>query len=126
MAQIDYTNLEKAFDMDPMVNNQKIKKGRGGPRPGSGRKKGAIQKLGGADLLDAIAKVTGKPFAENIAEHYHRAILANDWSDVRDYEKFIVAKVISDTKEVDITSNGETLGANFNFPTHELTEWKNA
>jgi hypothetical protein len=120
------TNLEQTFEMEPLVNNQKIKKGRGGARAGSGRKKGAIQKLGGADLLAAIELATGKTFAENIAEHYYRAIISNEWSDVRDYEKFIVSKVISDVKEVDITSNGKTIGANFTFPTQELNDWKDA
>lgn len=119
-------NLEEVFDLEPLVNNQKIKKGRGGARPGSGRKKGAIQKLGGADLLAAIEQATGKSFAENIADHYYRAIISNDWHDVRDYEKFIIAKVISDVKEVDITSAGKQIGANFTFPTQELTDWRDA
>lgn len=119
-------SLANTFELEPLPRNQKTKSGRGGARPNSGRKKGAIQKLGGADLLLAIQQATGKSFAENIAEHYNRAIVANDWHDVRDYEKFIVSKVISDVKEVDITSNGQTIGANFTFPTTELSEWKNA
>jgi len=109
---------------ESLVNNQKTKKGRGGARPNSGRKPGAIQKLGGKDLLEAIAKQTGKSFAENIAEHYHRAIIANEWNDVRDYEKFIIAKVISDTKEVDVTSNGKSVAIGFNFPQVDLDDWK--
>lgn len=109
---------------EPLVNNQKIRKGRGGPRPNSGRKKGAIQKLGGKELLEAIEKETGKSFAQNIAEHYHRAIVANEWHDVRDYEKFIIAKVITDTKEVDVTSNGESIKTVFNFPSIELDDYK--
>lgn len=106
-----------------LVNNQKIKKGRGGARKNSGRKPGCIQKLGGRDLLLAIEKQTGKSFAENIAEHYHRAIIENQWHEVRDYEKFIISKVISDVKEVDVTSNGKTISANFSFPTTELDDW---
>ena len=119
-------SLENTFEMEPLPRNQTIKKGRGGARPNAGRKKGAIQKLGGADLLLAIEQATGKSFAENIAEHYYRAIVSNEWNDVRDYEKFIVSKVISDTKEVDITSNGKTIGAAFTFPTKELDDWKDA
>lgn len=118
------TNLENTFEMESLPRNQTIKKGRGGARPNAGRKKGAIQKLGGADLLAAIEQATGKSFAENIAEHYYRAIVSNEWNDVRDYEKFIVSKVISDTKEVDITSGGETLKAVFSFPSTELSDWK--
>ena len=128
-------NMEKVFNMnhdenavapDPLPRNQTIKKGRGGPRVNSGRKKGAIQKLGGADLLLAIANETGKSFAENIAEHYNRAIHANEWHDVRDYEKFIIAKVISDRHEIqqDVTSNGQTLGVQLVFTSKELPEWK--
>lgn len=108
---------------EPLVNNQKIKKGRGGARPNSGRKKGAIQKLGGKDLLLAIEQATGKTFAENIAEHYLRAIIQEEWGDVKDYEKFIIQKVISDVKEVDVTSNGETLQAAFTFTHTELDDW---
>lgn len=108
---------------EPLVNNQKIKKGRGGPRPNSGRKPGAIQKLGGKELLEAIQKRTGKSFADNIAEHYHRAIVSEEWSDVKDYEKFIIQKVVSDVKEVDITSMGQSLVPQFNFPTKEIQDW---
>jgi hypothetical protein len=120
------SNLETVFGLEPTKNNQKNKPngGRGGRRPGAGRKLGSIQKLGGADLLIAIAKETGQSFADNIAKHYHRAIIANEWNDVRDYEKFIIAKVISDVKEIDVTTQGKALTAVFTFPTRELDDWK--
>lgn len=108
---------------NPLNNNQKNKKGRGGARPGAGRKPGAIQKLGGKELLEAIERQTGKSFADNIAEHYNRAIVSQEWADVKDYEKFIIAKVISDVKEVDITTNGESLNAKFEFTQTELPDW---
>ena len=108
----------------PLPRNQKTKSGRGGPRPNSGRKKGAIQKLGGQDLLEEIKKVTGKSFARSIAEHYHQASKNNDWNAVRDYEKFILNKVITDRQEVDLTSGGEPIKAIFNFPSVELNDWK--
>jgi hypothetical protein len=107
-----------------LTRNQKIKDNRGGKRQGAGRKKGAIQKLGAVELLDSIHKVTGKPFARSIAEHYHKAAQNQDWNAVRDYEKFILSKVLSDRQEVDITSGGEQLKAIFNFPTVELPDWK--
>ena len=119
-----FVTVDQPLSSSGMTRNQITKSGRGGARANSGRKKGAIQKLGGADLLDAIARTTGKPFADNIAEHYHRAIVAKDWNEVRDYEKFIVSKVISDRVETDITSGGKPLGANFTFPSTELTDWK--
>ena len=111
--------------MDDMKNNQKNKSGRGGARPGAGRKKGAFQKMGGVELLEAIKKKTGKTFADNIAEHYMLAITNENWADVRDYEKFIIQKVMTDVKEVDITSDGEKLGVQMIFKAQELTEWNN-
>lgn len=107
---------------DPLINNQKIKIGRGGKRPGSGRKKGAIQKLGGVELLQEIKNVTGKSFARSIAEHYLQAQCNNDWNAVRDYEKFILSKVMTDN--VDVTSNGKSVMIGFSFPQLELDDWK--
>ena len=109
---------------EDLNNNQKIKPKRGGARPGAGRKQGAIQKLGGRDLLDAIEKKTGKSFADNIAEHYHRAIVEAEWSDVKDYEKFIIAKVISDSSEVDITSGGQPVTITTVFNQGHLPDWE--
>ena len=108
--------------MEPLPRNQKIKKGRGGSRPNSGRKKGAIQKLGGVELLQEIKNVTGKSFARSIAEHYLQAQHNNDWNAVRDYEKFILGKVMTDT--VDVTSNGQSLKTVFHFPTIDIDDWK--
>ena len=124
--QLTVTNSEVLSNTkdEPLVNNQKIRKGRGGPRPNSGRKKGALQKLGGKELLAAIERATGKSFEDNIAEHYNRAIVSGDWNDVRDYEKFIISKVISDVKEVDITSNGQPVAAAFVFPSVETGDWE--
>ena len=117
-------SLTNTFELAPLPRNQKIKPGRGGARPNSGRKKGAIQKLGAVELLDNIQRVTGKPFARSIAEHYHIAAINQDWNAVRDYEKFILGKVLSDRQEVDITSGGQSLQAIFNFPTVEIDDWK--
>lgn len=99
------------------------KPGKGGRRPGSGRKKGMIQKLSGSELLKQIQKTTGKRFEQLLAEHYYETILRHEWDAVRDYEKTILAKVISD--KVDITTNGESLNAQFIFPQRELVDWSN-
>jgi len=97
------------------------KKPKGGARPGAGRKKGAIQKLSGSELLKQIQKTTGKKFEQLLAEHYKLAMTMNDWHAVRDYEKTILAKVIAD--KVDITSNGEHINTQFVFPKQETNEW---
>lgn len=96
---------------------------RGGARPGSGRKKGAIQKLSGSEILKQIQRTTGKRFEQLLAEHYLDSCIRGDWQAVRDYEKTILSKVVAD--KVDVTSNGETMNAQFVFPQRELTDWSN-
>jgi hypothetical protein len=99
------------------------KSNRGGKRPGAGRKPGAIQKLSGSELLKQIQRTTGKRFEQLLAEHYRDSYLREDWQAVRDYEKTILSKVVAD--KVDVTSNGETMSAQFVFPQRELTDWSN-
>jgi len=124
-------NLTNTFEMVPMENNQEIsevpaikKKGRGGPRPNSGRKLGSTQKLSGLTILDAIAKID-KPFAEGLAEDYYKARISGDSHLIQRYQQMFLNKVVADKQELDVTSNGQTLGASFTFPTLELPDWSN-
>lgn len=121
-------NLTNVFEMAPVENNQIIPKkssGRGGARPNSGRKPGSLQKLSGQDILAEIAK-RDVPFAVGLAEDYARARQSGDMHVVQRYQQMFLNKVVADKQDIDITSNGHTIGANFTFPTTELDEWKNA
>ena len=120
-------NLIETFDMVAMDDNQILqkepkKKGRGGARINSGRKTGSTVKLSAADLLKEISRID-KPFAEGLAEDYKRARDEGDLHIVQRYQQMFLSKVIADKQEVDVTSNGQTLGASFSFPTTELIEW---
>lgn len=125
-------SLENTFDMapseQPLVDNQNLqtekpkKKGRGGARPNSGRKVGSTVKLSAADLLAEIAR-QDKPFAEGLAEDYTRARLQGDLMIVQRYQQMFLSKVLADKQEVDMTSNGQTMGVGFTFPTNELPDW---
>lgn len=117
-------------DTMPLENNQNIseeakpkKKGRGGPRPNSGRKLGSTNKLSATDILAEIAR-QDKPFAEGLAEDYVRARQSGDMQLVQRYQQMFLNKVIADKQEMDVTSNGHTVGASFVFPTNELPEWQ--
>jgi hypothetical protein len=103
---------------------QPVKKGRGGARANSGRKLGATQKLSATSLLDAIAKID-VPFEQGIAEDYLKARQSGDLHVIQKYQTMILSKVIADKQELDVTSNGQTLGANFSFPSKELPDWSN-
>lgn len=129
-------NMEHLFDLShdpvPLNDNQILqkepapkKKGRGGARANAGRKLGSTVKLSAADLLAEIER-QDKPFAEGLAEDYLRARQSGDLHIVQRYQQMFLSKVLADKQEVDMTSNGHTIGANFTFPTTELSEWNNA
>jgi hypothetical protein len=121
------TNIVKSSEVENTVleNNQILqkKKGRGGARPNSGRKVGSTVKLSAADLLQEIAK-KDKPFAEGLAEDYARARSEGDLMIIQRYQQMFLSKVLADKQEVDVTSNGQTIGASFTFPSQELPEWR--
>lgn len=125
------SSLTNAFDMAPMDDNQilqaevKKKPGRGGARPNSGRKVGSTVKLSAADVLAEIAK-QDVPFAVGLAQDYIRARQSGDMHVIQRYQQMLLAKVIADKHETDITSNGKTIGASFTFPTQELIDWRDA
>ena len=118
---------------DDMINNhidQKLqqqpvpkKKGRGGARPNSGRKVGSRVKLSATDILEEIAK-RDVPFAEGLAEDYAKARQSGDLMVIQRYQQMFLNKLIADKQEMDVTSNGQTIGASFNFAHTELPEWQ--
>jgi hypothetical protein len=123
-------SLTNTLDMAPMVDNQILqpaepikKKGRGGARPGSGRKVGSTVKLSAADVLAEIAR-QDVPFAVGLAQDYIRARQSGDMNVIQRYQQMLLAKVIADKHETDITSNGHTLATAFSFPSSELDDWK--
>jgi len=92
-------------------------------KPGSGRTKGATNKVTSERILRQIALHTGKPFEQLLAEGYHASIIACDFTARLAYEKLILSKVIADKHEMDIHSMGQSLVNNFNFTKAELPEW---
>lgn len=138
-------NLEQVFEMsstvgdkmkniikpEPMKNNQNQaeeptpkKKGRGGARANSGRKVGSTNKITAATLLAEIAKCD-IPFEQGLAEDYMRARQSGDLQLVQRYQQMFLGKLLAEKTETDITSNGQTIGASFSFPSVELPDWQN-
>ena len=52
------------------------------------------------------------------------ARLRGDFEMLFKYQTAFAKYYMSDIKEVDVTSNGETLQIGFNFPNVELEDWK--
>jgi hypothetical protein len=80
---------------------------RGGARPGAGRPKGSTSKLTLEDLVGHIEHHVGRSFAEQVAISYASAINRADHAGVRDYEKILLGKMVSDKQEVEVI-NTET------------------
>jgi hypothetical protein len=128
-------NLEQVFDIEPSRENiqEKPKKPepryknkaptRGGVRANSGRKPGTTNKISAVGILQAVQKECGKPFEQLLAEGYHQTILDNDMMSRQRYEQMILSKVVADKHEIDHTTLGESLKANFNFQQKELPDW---
>lgn len=96
---------------------------RGGARKGAGRPKGSTTKITIEELLHSMENATGMNYGQRFATNYQLAVEREDWGLVKEYDKTILPKLVADKLETDITSNGETLGVAFNFPTTELAEW---
>lgn len=135
-------NLEQVFDLEPtetqstdsvvvINNNNKPKRKpytkkaptRGGARKGAGRPKGSSNKITVETLVLAINKEIGISLEEQIAMNYKDAIDREDHSAVRDYDKFLLSKVVATKHEIDHTTLGESIKANFNFQQKELPDW---
>ena len=79
---------------------------RGGARAGAGRPKGSTTKVTLEDLVGHIEHHVGRSFAEQVAISYASAILRADHAGVRDYEKILLAKMVSDKQEVAVVESG--------------------
>ena len=75
---------------------------RGGARAGAGRPKGSTTKVTLEDLVGHIEHHVGRSFAEQVAISYASAISRADHAGVRDYEKILLAKMVSDKNEVEV------------------------
>ena len=106
------------------MNKNQVQSSHGGKRANSGRKLGTTNKISGASILDAVKKETGQNFETLLAKGYNESILHNDKQTRLQYEKMFLSKVVADKTEIDMTSNGQTLQAVFNFPGLELEDWK--
>jgi hypothetical protein len=73
--------------------------------------------------LASIESHTGEPLEDLLAQGYYESIVNRDKQTRLQYEKMFLSKVVADKVEVDHTTLGESLHANFSFPTKELSDW---
>jgi hypothetical protein len=74
---------------------------RGGARVGAGRPKGSTNKITMENIIQNLDQHLGKSYAEQIAMNYSAAIGRSDWAGVRDYDRFLLGKIVADKLEVE-------------------------
>lgn len=99
---------------------------RGGARKGSGRPKGSTNKITPTEMLEDFQQKAGVSFHEFINEQIVDAHNSGNSELVSKYLLGFAKYLVQDIQEIkqDVTSNGQTLGATFTFPTQELPEWQ--
>jgi hypothetical protein len=107
------------------VNNKTKQKGtKGRTNNPNGRPKGSSNKISGATILESVEKYAGEKFEDLLAQGYVESIQQRDKATRLQYEKMFLGKVVADKTALDVTSNGETLKANFAFVPVEIPDWK--
>ena len=98
---------------------------RGGKREGAGRPKGSTNKITPTDMLDDFQVRAGVSFHEFINQQIVDAHNSGNNELVSKYLLGFAKYLVQDVQEIkqDITSNGQTMGVAFNFPSNELAEW---
>lgn len=84
---------------------------RGGARPGAGRPKGSTAMITGLTLIQAIESKSKRPFEELLAEGYEKSIAENNNKLRLEYERMILAKVVSDRTTVETIDSQDTIDA---------------
>jgi len=88
------------------------KKGRGGARPGAGRKPGSTALITAKTLLETIENQSGRSFGDLLTEGYLKTVANNNDKLRLEYERMIIAKVVSDKVAVEVTDPEDTIAAN--------------
>jgi hypothetical protein len=111
---------------------------RGGARPGAGRPKGTTNKITAKEFLERFKVARGHDYIEELIIDFKAS---QDMIDAfqamgekrgvvealgikNRYHGMVAKYVWHDVKELDVTSNGESLVGQFVFTSKELPEWK--
>jgi hypothetical protein len=87
------------------------RKGRGGARPGAGRKLGSTALITAATLLETIQNQSGRSFGDLLTEGYLKTVSNNNDKLRLEYERMIISKVVSDKVAVEVKDSDDTVAA---------------
>ena len=85
-------------------NIEKKKRGRGGARPGAGRKKGSVEQVSIVSLLSTLRdKTKGRDYEELLVEDFLTARDNHDTHAILKYHNLILNKVMNTLAKIEIT-----------------------
>jgi hypothetical protein len=108
-----------------MIEKQSTKTNRGGKREGAGRPKGSTNKISPQEFLDDFEKQSGQTLSKFIVGKIIEADNEGNKELVAKYSLGLAKYVIQDIQQVDVTTNGQTLGVQLVFSNKELPDWHN-
>lgn len=94
-----------------LKQSEKTKGKRGGARPNSGRKKGSVDKVTIAGLLEAVQTTSGQDYMQILAEDFNKARLNNDSHLTMKYHNLILSKVMASLNHVEVTEPEDAVEA---------------
>lgn len=98
---------------EKIVKQKQVNKpngGRGGPRPGSGRKKGSTERITIEGLLTTLkTQSKGKNYEELLVADFLKAREINDTTLMLKYHNLILNKVMSTLTQVEVTDTQDVI-----------------
>ena len=96
--------------MEKKTTEKKKVAGRGGPRPGSGRKKGSTEQVTIDGLLSALKdKSGGKPYEALLVEDFMGARARGDSQLTVKYHNLILNKVMNSLAKIEVTDSADAV-----------------
>lgn len=100
------------MEKDIKITIEKPKKGKGGFRPGAGRKDGSKNILTVRQLLDKLSEIEdGLGYEDLLIEDFIKARDSGDKNLAYKYHQLILNKVMNSLQRVEILDNGEQVKA---------------
>jgi len=93
------------------IEKPKTGPGRGGYRPGAGRKKGQRDQITVAGLLDQVYDQSGRDYDEILVGDFLQARLEGDKQTVYKYHNLILSKVMNSLAKIEVTDSEDAIAS---------------
>lgn len=85
--------------------------GKGGARPGAGRKPGTTNKISAQAIIDSLENYLGHSYSDQLALNYLDALAHHDRNIRASYDRLFLGKIVADKVAVDVNESEDALEA---------------